>query len=78
MTFDDDFIQIKFQGGPRTARCKLNGIEWPPPEEFEFEGFRLRRVSMSRITDEERADMTHVMRGAAYVVSEIEEGNTNE
>lgn len=66
MTFDDDFIQIEFQGGVRRARCVENGIEWPPPEVLEFQGLTLKRKSISRLTDEDRAGMTHVCRGALY------------
>lgn len=67
MTYDDDFIQVEFPGGAvRRARCKASGIEWPPPEEFDWQGGRVRRVSMSKLTDEQRAGMTHVCRGALY------------
>lgn len=68
MTFDDDMIQIEFQGGTKRALMKANGIEWPGPEKLDFMGFTLVKVSHSQITDEQRAKMTHVMRGALYRV----------
>lgn len=73
MTFDDDFILIHFKAvGPRRLLCKSAGIDWPPPEKItelggqNFEDDPLVRVSMSRISDEDRAAMPCVMRGAEY------------
>lgn len=67
MTFDDDFIVVEFDTGiKRRVTCKSAGIEWPPPERFDFQGGTLERVSFSKITDEDRAEMTHVCRGALY------------
>ena len=67
MTFDDDMLQLEFAHGMKRIFCKLNGIDWPPPEVIEIFGFRMRRKSMSIISDEDRADMTHVCRGAVYL-----------
>ena len=66
MTFDDDFVLIQMQGGPRRWRCEPLGLEWPPPELIDIEGFQFKRVRYSKITDEQRADMTSVCRGAEY------------
>lgn len=66
MTFDDDFIALQTESGVRRLLCKVNGIEWPPPEKIDFLGFVYERLRMSQITDEQRAGMTHVMRGAEY------------
>jgi hypothetical protein len=69
MTFDDDFVQIDFGDGViRRARCLSNKIEWPPPQILDFGGFKFDRVSVSEITDEQRAGMSHVCRGAAYAI----------
>lgn len=66
MTFDDDMLQLEFDHGVKRVLCKPNGIDWPPAEVIEIFGFRMRRESMSIISDEDRADMTHVCRGAVY------------
>ncbi len=73
MTFDDDFCQFEHDG--RMWRTKLRdlGFEWPPPPTIEDEteslpGVRLWvRESISQITDDDRAGMSHVARGALYV-----------
>lgn len=72
MTFDDDFLRVHFQTGVRTVTCKSIGVEWPPPDKLDILGFPFELVRRSEITDEERAEMTHVMRGAEYVPSESE------
>lgn len=70
MTFDDDFVQI---GGVRTSLQSL-GLEWPPPafmrinNHGELPDLFVKRLRLSEITDEERAEMTHVCRGAQYEV----------
>lgn len=69
MTFDDDFIQVEFQGGTRRFPCKSIGVEWPPPERLALAGFDLRRVSHSGITDEQRKGMDLICRGALYEVA---------
>jgi len=68
MTFDDDYIRLRFDWGHRDLRCKAAGLDWPPPETIEVLTFRFRRERMSTLTDEQRADMKHVCRGAEYVV----------
>lgn len=68
MTFDDDFVQI---GRVRTPLKQL-GLEWPPPAFIRINNYGelpdllVKRVRYSEITDEERAGMTHVCRGAEY------------
>ncbi len=71
MTFDDDYVQI---GDPPLARyfCKANGIEWPPPKKIETAHGVYVQVSLSQITDEQRAGMTHVARGALYEPEEVQ------
>ena len=65
MTFDDDCIRVAGQ----TYRCKDLGIEWPPPKLLRANnGQLLEQISCSELTDEERASMTHVCRGAEYKV----------
>lgn len=66
MTFDDDLMVLNFGTEKRMVNCKRNGIEWPPPERFIFAGTEFKRVRMSTLTDEQRAGMTHVFRGAEY------------
>lgn len=68
MTFDDDFMRCGLMDAP----LKQLGLEWPPPaflhirNHGELPDLYLRRVSYSEITDEQRARMTHVCRGAQY------------
>lgn len=73
VTFDDDFCQFEHDG--RVARAKvraMDGIEWPPPPIIEDDTgsiggiCRWERESFSPISDADRADMTHVVRGALY------------
>lgn len=66
MTFNDDMVQLEFDGGTRRVTCKALGLDWPPPEFINVSGFEMMRTGMSCITDEERATMTHVIRGAVY------------
>lgn len=72
MTFDDDFVRLCTRHGNINTPLKDLGIEWPPPEVLrlqfggEFQSIDYRRVRMSNITDEQRAEMTHVARGAEY------------
>lgn len=70
MTFDDDFLQIEFAIGPRRVLCRSAGVEWPPPERLNIMGFEFQRASYSQITDEQRAGIDHVCRGARYVPAE--------
>ena len=68
MTYDDDFIRI----GLVVTRLVDLGIEWPPPpfiqvnNHGERPNLFFRQVSMSEITDEQRAQMSNVARGAQY------------
>lgn len=75
-TFDDDMIRAQLSDGRTfTFSCKSAGVEWPPPESLgvyvpviggDPKPVHLTRVSYSEITDEQRAGMTHVFRGAQY------------
>jgi hypothetical protein len=81
MTFDDDFMRLNFpDGSTKIYSLKQNDMEWPPPEKImvDFDGgvVTLRRESYSVITDEERARMTHVCRGAEYRTVEVEHGRS--
>lgn len=68
MTFEDDFVQI---GGVSVTLESL-GLEWPPPafmridNHGELPDLYVKLVHLSEITDEQRAEMTHVCRGALY------------
>lgn len=68
MTFDDDFVRI----GMVNATLKSLGLEWPPPpfievnNHGELPNLLLKRTRLSELTDDERAGMTHVARGAEY------------
>jgi hypothetical protein len=66
VTFDDDFILLHTESGPRRPTCKSLGITWPPAETLSLHGFKWVRHRMSAISDEDRAAMTHVCRGAEY------------
>lgn len=73
MTFDDDYVRLVFEPGRfRDYRCKILGIDWPPPERLVIAGFAFKRNRLSQIPDEVRESMSHVCRGAEYVA---EEGN---
>lgn len=76
MTFEDDMIRLYMPDG-RTVHvsCLANGIEWPPPKTLhlyvpvigaEPEQVFCTRTTVSAITDEQRAGMTNVFRGAEY------------
>lgn len=68
MTFDDDFILLVVDGvGEVCFLCAPAGIEWPPPPMIVFNDVLYRRLRHSAITDEQRAEMTHVACGAEYV-----------
>lgn len=66
MTFDDDFVRIEFDGGNKNYSCNTMGITWPPAEVISVMGFDFYRVSMSEISDRDRAALTCVIRGALY------------
>lgn len=78
-TFDDDYIQLELTVGTRRLPCVAVGLTWPPPEKLWIDKLGLRianqddppsevlvRKSMSIITDEQRAEMDNVARGALY------------
>ena len=69
MTFDDDMLQLEFDGGTRNITCKKAGVEWPPPDQLYIYGFNMRLKQLSSLTDEQRAGMTNILRGARYVPS---------
>ena len=75
MTFEDDFIQVTIQGKHHRLRCNQLQLDWPPPETVEIYGFTCKRMRYSKITDEQREDMTHVCRGAEYEVMQKMEKN---
>lgn len=66
MTFNDDFIEFQLQTGSRRVACKTLGIEWPPPDLLHLFDFEWELVRRSQISDEQRKEMTHIMRGAQY------------
>lgn len=66
MTFEDDFVQLNFDGGTKRPTCKSLGVEWPPPPEIVVAGFVFKLIRHSEITDEQREGMTRVCRGAEY------------
>jgi len=73
MTFDDDFCRIQHPtAGTVCVPLRRLGLDWPPPEKLCFavanSAPMFVRVSMSEITDDERAALTHVCRGADYVM----------
>lgn len=68
MTHDDDFVVLQFDHGIIRQPCRALGLKWPPPETIEVFGIRMQRNRFSQITDEQRATMTHVCRGAEYSV----------
>lgn len=66
MTFDDDHLVLEFDGGTKRVLLKKIGIDWPPPERINVMGFDMVQTRRSQLTDEQRAEMTHVCRGAEY------------
>lgn len=70
MTFDDDMAFLQFDGGLKRVPLKSLGLSWPPPENINIGGFQMTRSRMSDLTDEQRAEMTHVCRCAEYLPSE--------
>lgn len=67
MTFEDDFMFFNMLNGTvKRLTLKSQNLEWPPPEHVQLYGFPFKRIRMSEIPDEERAQMTHVFRGAEY------------
>jgi hypothetical protein len=76
MTFDDDYMRFVFEHGRKDVSCKAAGVSWPPPETVEVLGFRMRLRRRSEITDEQRAGLTRVCRGAEYVVDVVQRDQT--
>jgi len=80
MTYEDDYCQFDFgELGIKRITCKDVGVDWPPPTCISvqiMDGKKLMRtidfecINHSQITDEQRAGMTHVCRGAEYVRAE--------
>jgi hypothetical protein len=83
MTYDDDFVRVHLSIGTPNLTCKAVGLEWPPPERICLDGKLLREATeddppdavlirdrLSVITDEQRASMTNVARGAEYFYAE--------
>lgn len=80
ITFDDDFVRLNMSVGSHSIPLVKLGLAWPPPERlyFEAEGIIrevtdgdeawavMKQTRRSQITDEMRAEMTHVCRGAEY------------
>lgn len=73
MTFSDDEIRLQFEGGFLTVTCIDLGIDWPPPERLAVFGFDMHLHRCSAITDEQRALLHNVVRGAEYVVEKRKE-----
>jgi hypothetical protein len=79
-TFDDDMARLHLSVGTVNVPLRELGLEWPPPERIylgenakcrearndDSAGYIMRRISMSVISDEDRAEMTNVVRGAEY------------
>lgn len=71
MTFDDDFMRFILPHGAKDVTCKAAGVrDWPPPEFVEVLGLRMRRESYSKLSDEDRAASTALVRASLYVVAE--------
>lgn len=70
MTFDDDMLRVSTPKGNRDFTLKALRLSWPPPLQQTFWGQPYKRISCSEITDEQRKDMTHVVRGARYILKE--------
>lgn len=73
MTYPDDFLILQFEHGAVRQPCRALGLEWPPPETIEVFGIQMRRERFSSITDEQREQMTHVCRGAEYLVKKADQ-----
>lgn len=80
----DGFIRLFLVAGTYTFDLAQFGLTWPPPERIiliedgqlreatdeDNPAFVLHRTSMSQLTDEQIATMSHVMRGAEYHYAE--------
>lgn len=74
MNWADDFLIFQLPAGQKRVLLKELGLQWPPPRTLRLRGFEpphtdvdFRLLTMSSITDAERANMTHICRGAQYV-----------
>lgn len=74
MTFDDDFLLFQMPSGPKKMLVRELGLQWPPPQTLRLRGFEppyadidFRLLTISQISDLERAVRTDVCRGAQYV-----------
>lgn len=68
MTFDDDFVRFQMDLGRLDVSIKSLNLDWPPPTQIIYHGVVFERVSMSQLTDEQRAEMNQLCRGAEYQV----------
>lgn len=66
MTLEFDFCHLNFPGGSRDILCKDLGVEWPPPDELDFLGFKFKLIRRSQLTDEQAAECSFIARGAEY------------
>lgn len=80
MTFPDDFLRLNLDTGSINLPLKEFGLEWPPPQKLyvdydgtlreakktDIQAYVMVQIRCSEITDEERAEKTHVVRGAEY------------
>lgn len=66
MTFDDDYVRLLTPFGHKTIPLLQLGLQWPPPEEISVHGASFKRLRLSQITDDQRAELTRVARGAEY------------
>jgi hypothetical protein len=67
MTFEDDYMEFRMlTGRPKRVTLKSVQLDWPPPPQVTFMDFPFRRISYSKITDEQRQAMSHVARGSEY------------
>ena len=83
---DHDHILLNMSIGPVRIFFEDLGFDWPPPERLYMDdrthelreategdkaAFIFKRISMSRLTDEQMAKCTHVARGAEYVYEQV-------
>lgn len=66
MTFDDDMLRFVLDGGTRAVSCKAAGLDWPPPDTLVVWDFKFTLHRRSELSDEDRAGMPYVIRGAEY------------
>ena len=66
MTFNDDMIQLNWDGGTRYMTCGELGMNWPPLKEISVYGFVMILQSHSDISDRMRRKNPKVKRKAVY------------